>query len=275
MWSSLGLSVAAAVIVMAAWAAGDPAEAAKGEGAGPVPSETSRQTDRGQESIQGNRTIIGIVRKISGDQIEVHIGEVHPRYLPLIQAKEKGMQSIQPGDKLRIVVNDQNLLVDFHPLDQKSDHRLVEGRIAEPLVVGHDEAVIRRENGQEEMYRVRPLARSKMASIPVGTEVLVLLDETDQIADVTSTKQALEEQKSAATIKSPLKGAQERVAGTIVERLQADRIRIKTDEGQDLRFEVRPLAREKLAGVNEGQTVVLLVDGDRKVVDVAVPPQSR
>lgn len=273
MWSSLGLSVAAAAMAMVAWSAGVPVEAAKGDGAGPVASETSQQTDRGPDSIQGNRTVIGIVRKISGDQIEVHIGEVHPRYLPLIQAKEKGMQSIRPGDKLRIVINDQNLLVDFHPLDQQSDHRLLQGRIAEPLVIGHDEAVIRLDSGQEEMYRVRPMARSKVASIPVGTEVLVLLDETNQIADVTSSKQALEEQKSAATIKSPLKGAQERVAGTILERLQADRIRIRTDEGEDLRFEVRPLAREKLAKVNEGQSIVLLVDGDQKVVDVAIPPQ--
>lgn len=274
-WPAAGLTFAVAVCAGTVWAAGVTAEAAKGDGSGPVPSQTSQQTDRGQESIQGNRTVIGIVRKISGDQIEVNIGEVHPRYLPFMQAKEKGFQDIKAGDKLRIIINDQNLLVDFHPLDQQSDHRLIQGRVAEPLVIGHDEAVIRGDNGQEEMFRVRPMVRSKMASIPMGTEVLVLLDETNQIADVTSSKEALGEQKAEAAIKSPLKGAHERVPGTIVERLQADRIRIKTDAGKDMRYEVRPLAQDKLAKLNEGQAVILLVDGDQKVIDVAVPPRER
>lgn len=248
--------------------------AANRDGSGPVSSQTSQQTDRGNESIQGNRTVIGIVRKLSGDQIEVNTGDVHPRYLPLIQAREKGFQDIKVGDKLRIVLNDQNLLVDYHPLDERSHHRLLQGRITEPLVVGHDEAVIRLDTGEEKMFPVRSMVRSKVASIPVGTEVLVLLDETNQIADVTFDKEAIAAQKGTASIKSPLKGAHERIAGTIVGRLQADRIKIRTDGGREEGYEVRPAVQPKLAQLGEGQTVILLVDDERKVVDVAVPPQG-
>lgn len=140
----------------------------------------------GKESalLAGDRLVIGTVEAIKGNQVEVDTGEVQPRFIPLKQAQEKGF-SLKEGDGLEITVNDQNLLVDFHPIGEGGHHRIVQGRIDQPLTIGHEEAVIRTDEGKEEHYAVRSQARSKVASIPIGVEAVFLVDETNEIADVT------------------------------------------------------------------------------------------
>jgi hypothetical protein len=216
-------------------------------------------------SFQGDRIVIGVVRNM-GEEIEVDIGEMQPLYLPLKQAREKGFDSITKGDKLGIVLNDQNLLVNFYPLDAEPTLKVVNGQIAQPLVIGHDWVVILMANGREDMFQIRPAARSKMASISIGTPALFLLDETKQIVDV-----ALDHSANG-TKQSPSKGAHQRIEGTIVEPLSFDQIRIRTDNGSEARYEVRPMAQDKLTRMVRGQSVILLIDTDDKVIDVAVPP---
>ena len=69
-----------------------------------------------------------------------------------------------------------------------------------------------------------------------------------------------------------MKGAQQRVLGTVTKPMQENRITIRTREGQEQPFEVRPSMRDKMATLTQGEAVVLLVDGDNQVADVAVPP---
>ena len=64
--------------------------------------------------LQGERHVMGTVEEIKSDQIRVNTGEVQPRYIPLNQAKEKGLPEIKKGDALEITLNDQNLIVDYH-----------------------------------------------------------------------------------------------------------------------------------------------------------------
>jgi hypothetical protein len=45
--------------------------------------------------------------------------------------------------------------------------------------------VIQTEDGKKDSYLVRPLARSKVASVPVGAHAIFLIDERQGIADVT------------------------------------------------------------------------------------------
>jgi hypothetical protein len=69
-----------------------------------------------QVLLSGDRIVIGTVERIAGDQIEVEYPEsLQPRYLPLSQAREKGMQ-INKGDMIKMVFNEQHTLVDFHSL---------------------------------------------------------------------------------------------------------------------------------------------------------------
>jgi hypothetical protein len=158
---------------------------------------------------------MGIVEEIRGDQAKVNTGEVQPRYLPMNIRKEKGLPALKEGDKVEMTVNDQNLLVDLHLPGETSQHKKVHGILTQPLVTGHNKAVIQSDEKKEEAFLIRPLARSKVASVPVGAEATFLIDEMNQIVDVTyrSQKEAHKAQ-GLAEKKSPLKASFKKVSGT-------------------------------------------------------------
>ena len=230
----------------------------------------------GEQLLQGNQAVLGTVEAVTSDQIKVNIGEVQPRFLPLSQAKEKGFSEIKPGDALIITVNGQNLIVDYHPLDaaSSSHHKIVRGTIADDMPIGQEKVVIKEDNGKESSFEVRSQARSKIASIPIGTPALFLVDETNKIADGTfASLEAIKGQPSDTAHKSSIKGANRQVDGTVVKPLQADKITIKTKEGERP-FEVREVMHDRISKLQKGESVILLVDNENKVVDVAVPPQK-
>jgi hypothetical protein len=242
----------------------------------------SQSHDSDTKALQGQRQVMGTVEEIKSDQIRVNTGEVQPRYIPLNQAKEKGLPEIKKGDALEITVNDQNLIVDYHLVNdsgqpmEAAKHQIVKGQIAQPLVIGHDEAVIRTEDGKELSYVIRSQARSKMASIPIGTEATFMIDETNKIVDVNfSNKEAVSRAGEMPDKKSPLKGAQRRVLGTVVAPMAENQITVRTPDGKEKPYEVRSLMKDKMGKLSKGETVVLLIDGDNKVVDVAIPPQEK
>lgn len=240
----------------------------------------SQAQEGGSSMLQGQRHVKGTVEQIKGDQLELNTGELSPRFIPLKGAREKGFPEIKVGDVIELTLNDQNLLVDYHVLDQSGQpmgghgkHHILKGQIAQPLVIGHDRALIRTEDGKELSFQIRTQARSKMASVPVGAEAVFMVDETNKIVDVNfASKQAAEEAGAMSEQKSPLKGAQQRVLGTVVAPLQENHITIRTREGKEQPFEVRPSMRERISTLSQGEKVVLLVDGDNQVADVAVPP---
>ncbi len=227
-----------------------------------------------QQFLQGNRTILGKVEAVTSDQIKIDIGEMQPRFLPLKQAEEKHFPAINPGDDLVISVNEQNLIVDYHPLEYRSgSHTIVRGTIAGNMRIGHDLVVIRRADGNEQSFKVRSQVRSKLASIPVGAPAIFLLDETNQVADATfASLSAAKDAHKNPEGKSPIKGANQQVDGIVVEPLRADRITLNTENGERS-FEVRDVMYERISKLKNGESVILLVDQDQKVVDLAVLPQ--
>lgn len=236
--------------------------------------EHQKDRSKGPQLIQGDRLILGKVVAIASKQIEVDIGEIQPRFLPLKSATEKNF-SIHPGDNLVLVLNEQNLVVDYHLVgDSTMKHRIVRGTIAQNLPVGHHYAVIRATNGDEEDVEILPTARSKIASIPVGVEAVFLLDETNKIVDATfANADALSQARRQPEQKSTIKGAHQRVEGTIVEPLSLDRITIKTFDRQELSFFVHPLVQERLAGMKKGESITVMIDTEDEIIDVAVPPR--
>ncbi|WP_447976686.1 hypothetical protein [Candidatus Nitrospira bockiana] len=135
--------------------------------------------------LPGDRVLLGTVEEIAGDQARITTGEVEPRYIPMNVRRAKGLPPLKKGDRVEITVNDQNLLVDAHAVGESSHHLIVHGRLVEPLAVGQQKAVIQNaRSGQQESHFIRPLARSKVASIPLGIDAVFLLDELDQIVDV-------------------------------------------------------------------------------------------
>jgi hypothetical protein len=159
--------------------------------AGATPEEAHHQL------LPGDRVLLGTVEEVRSDQARINTGEVEPRFIPMNVRKDKKLQELKKGDRVEITVNDQNLLVDVHVPGESGHHRVIRGQLAEPLETGHDKAVIRTTNGKEESHFVRPVGRSKVASIPVGVDAVFLIDELDKVADVVFADQAAVERAEA------------------------------------------------------------------------------
>jgi hypothetical protein len=225
--------------------------------------------------LSGDRVLLGTVEDVRSDQARIHTGEGQPRFVPMNVRKVKGLQDLKKGDLVEVTVNDQNLLVDVHKAGESTHHRVVRGQLAGPVDTGHDKAVIRTTNGKEESHLVRPVARSKVASIPVGADVIFLLDELDKIVDVTM--ESVESVHRAAELgqrKSPLKGNLSQVMGVILTPFADHAIGIRTEDGKAHSYEVRPLIQPRLATLSKGDAAVLLVDEENKVTDVAFVPDK-
>jgi TusA-related sulfurtransferase len=224
--------------------------------------------------LRGDRILIGTVEEVRGAQARIDTGEMQPRFVPMGVREAKELPALKKGDRVEITVNDQNLLVDVHLIGEASYHRIVEGQLTQPLVTGHDWAVLRTTQGREESHFIRPVARSKVASIPVEVDAVFLLDEMDRIVDVTfGSKEAVRRAAELWKKKTPLKGNFDRIIGVVLTPLENNRIAIRTEGGIEQPYEVRTLAQRRLAKLSKGDAVVLLVDDEGKVTDVATPPR--
>lgn len=237
--------------------------------------ETAVGSEVYPQLLPGDRILIGTVVEVRGGQARIDTGEVQPRFVPLGVREAKGLPDLKTGDGVEITVNDQNLLVDVHLIGETSHHRVVEGQLIQSLVTGHDRAVLRTTQGDEESHSIRPVARSKMASVPVGAVAVFLIDESNRIVDVTfGNMQAVRRAAELWDKKTPLKGNFARIVGTILKPLENDLIAIRTEDGEDQPYEVRSLAQLRLVKLSYGDAVILLVDEDGKVTDVAIPPKA-
>jgi len=223
--------------------------------------------------LAGDRVLLGTVEDIRSDQAKINMSEGQPRFLPMHVRKEKGLPELKKGDLVEITINDQNLLVDVHKAGEVSHHRVVRGQLAEPMPTGHDKAVIRTMEGKEESHLIRPVAKSKVASIPVGADAIFLIDELDKIVDVTmGSVESVHRAAELGQQKSPLKGNLGRVSGVILKPLKDNTIVIRTEDGKEHSYQVRSLIQPRLATLSTGDAAVLLVDEENKVTDVAFQP---
>lgn len=231
----------------------------------------------GQELLSGDRLVIGTIIDIKGGQIQVQYPDsLQPRFLPLALAEEKGMQ-VNKGDRVRMVFNEQQVLVDFHPLDQgEGQLRTLRGSVKEQMKVGQERVVIETDKKKTITYPVRPLIRSKVAAMPVGSPVLFLLDEADQIIDVTfGSEAALDRATREYGRMTKPKSTHARVDGTITKEVTDGRVTVKTAEGKQRTYAVRPYAAKELSHARKGDQVTLLIDDDNQVLDVAKPKPLR
>lgn len=229
-----------------------------------------------QQLLPGDRVLLGTVDEIRSDQARINTGELQPRFIPMEVRKAKGLPGLKVGDRIELTVNDQNLLVDVHVAGESSRHVVVRGQLAEPLETGHDKAVLRTVAGTEESHFIRPVARSKVASVPVGVDAVFLIDELDKIVDVTfGSKEAVHRAAELWQKQSPLKGNLAQVSGRIVTPLKDNTIVIRTEDGKDHTYKVRPLIQTRVATLSSGDVAVLLVDDEHKVTDVAFTPDKK
>jgi hypothetical protein len=218
--------------------------------------------------IPGDRIVLGTVVDIRSDQAKIVMSEGQPRYVPVNVRKDKGLPQLHIGDLVEITINDQNLLVDVHKAGESSHHLVVRGQIAEPMPTGHDQAVIRTTDGKEEIHLIRPVAKSKVASIPVGADAIFLIDELDKIVDVTlGTVESVHRAAVLGQQKSPLKGNLGQVGGVILKPLHDNTIVIRTEDGNEHSYKVRARIQSRLRTLSAGDAAVLLVDEENLVMD--------
>jgi hypothetical protein len=223
-----------------------------------------------------DRVLLGTVGEVRSEQARIDTGEVEPRFVPMNVRKDKRLQALKKGDRVEITVNEQNLLVDVHVIGESSHHRVVRGQLAGPLETGHDKAVIRTATGTEESHWIRPVARSKVASVPPGVDAVFLIDELDKVVDVVfANREAVQRAAELWQKTTPLKGNLIQIAGVVLKPLHANSITIRTDDGKEQPYEVRPLIQSRVATLSKGDAVVLLVDEENKVTDVAFMPGAK
>jgi hypothetical protein len=217
-------------------------------------------------NLAGNRIVQGRIKSIRGDQLEIDIGNPQPLFVPLKTATERG-QTFKPGDSIVVTMNDHNAVVDFHHRGERSDHFVVRGKLSTPLTVGLDKAVIETENGTK-TFVVAERAKGKLTAIPVGVEVLFMADETGRLVDAQlASAEAVRE--SGHNNKARIKGAHEQVRAVFRGQDGKGHLKI-TEQGKEREVPFRP-PLEKLDRLQSGQEVVLLVDDQGYVLEIASP----
>ncbi|HJT20329.1 MAG TPA: hypothetical protein VJ746_07650 [Nitrospira sp.] len=224
--------------------------------------------------LPDDRVIVGTVTDIRSDQVQVRLDadDVEPRYLSAKEAQEKGVWPLKKGDRLHIVVNEQNTALGYHRVGDPGFHQIMRGRLAQPLIVDQEWAVVQREGGGEHAYHVRPLIRSKMAGVPIRQPAVFLIDETNQIMDVVFGSEETLRAAITGWHGSPPKSVDRQVRGTLVKPVADNHVTIRTEDGRERIIEFRTFVQDKLAKLRAGESVILLLDGENKVADLAVPP---
>lgn len=219
-----------------------------------------------ESHLPGNRMVLGRIDAIRGGQMEIDIGNPQPLFVPMQPAHLKGQQ-FKDGDPIVVTLNDHNAVVDYHHPQEASTHKVLKGRLSTPLTVGLDKAVIETEQGTQS-FMVADRAKAKLGAIPVGVEALFMADETGQLVDAQlASRQAL--QKSAQNEKAKIKGAHEQLRAVFQGTGEKGRIKI-TEQGRERELPVRP-PLEKVEQLKPGQDVVLLMDDQGYVMEIATP----
>lgn len=216
--------------------------------------------------LPGNRLVLGRINDIRSDQIEIDIGNPQPLYVPLKPAQEKG-QTFKAGDPIVVTLNDHNAVVDFHAPGEESHHQVLRGKLSTPLTVGLDKAVIETDQGKK-TFTVADRAKGKLTAIPVGVEALFMADETGALVDAQlASREAV--QASAQNKKARIKGAHEQVRAVFEGTGEGDHIKI-SEQGRERQVPMRP-PLPKLEHLKQGQEVVLLMDDQGYVMEIATP----
>ncbi len=234
---------------------------------------TTAQAEKGNEIVlPDDRLVVGVVEEVRDHEVKVNTGELMPRFLSLKEGRQNQGRPLIKGDLLEIWVNNQDLVVGYHPLDTLGWHRIIRGTLVQPLAVDQEWAVIKPAKEKEEAFAIRPLAKSKVAALPVGAPALFLIDKAKKIVDVTFGNEQALQQAIQGWRGSPPMGVDREIRGTFVKSGPSNQVTILTSEGAQQTFEARPFLQKKLNDLARGARVILLIDGEGKVTDLAIPP---
>jgi hypothetical protein len=223
-------------------------------------------TEATDTNLAGDRLVTGRIVAIRGNQMEIDIGNVKSLYVPVRPARVKG-QTFEVGEPIIVTLNDHNAVVDYHHPNERPDHHVVRGKLTTPLTVGLDKAVIQTSDGTK-TFMVADRAKGKLTAIPVGVDAFFLADESGKLVDAQlASREAVHE--SGQNNKARIKGAHEQVRATFKGKGEQDTLKI-AEQGKEREVPFRP-PLDKLNRLKPGQDVVLLMDDQGYVLEVATP----
>jgi exosome complex RNA-binding protein Csl4 len=134
--------------------------------------------------LPGHRVVTGTVEEVKADMARVRVdtGDLTTRPLSLKQGQEKGIHSLKEGDRVELIINSENGLVDYHREGHPGVHRVLRGRVAE-IAEGVEWAEIIGENGDKARYPVQSEARSRIKKVYTGAPALFLIGEANNVLD--------------------------------------------------------------------------------------------
>jgi hypothetical protein len=189
---------------------------------------TTAQAEKGNEIIlPDDRLVVGVVEEVRDHEVKVNTGELMPRFLSLKEGRQNQGRPLIKGDLLEIWVNNQDLVVGYHPLDTFGWHRIIRGTLVQPLAVDQEWAVIKPARSKEEAFAIRPLAKSKVAALPIGEVSLFLIDKTNKIVDATFGSEQALRQAIRGWQGSPPTGVDREIRGTFVESRPSNQVTIQ------------------------------------------------
>lgn len=100
-------------------------------------------------------------------------------------AKRKGQEPFKEGDKVTVVVDENNTVIDMHLEGEESKHKMVTGKL---IHVGKMKDQIKLQTADGE--KVFPLTKQevKTKALPEGTKVTVELNEAGEVIDLHAAK---------------------------------------------------------------------------------------
>jgi hypothetical protein len=149
-----------------------------------VQASPERDMDR-RFLLPDNQIVTGTVQHVTSGVIQVNVGEPEPLFLSAKTAGDKRIWPVKPGDKLTIILSNENKPVDFHRADEPGWDLAVKGRLLQPLVSDRGWAVLQTDRGTNLPYKVAEDAQHKVQNIPVGVPALFLFDGQGVIVDAT------------------------------------------------------------------------------------------
>ncbi len=247
-------------------AVGDTSASAEKPTVGTVEHKDQVVSEATDTNLPGDRLVTGRIVAIRGNQMEIDIGNVKSLYVPVRPARVKG-QTFEVGQPIIVTLNDHNAVVDYHHPNERADHKVVRGKLTTPLTVGLDKAVVETSEGIK-TFMVTDRAKGKLSAIPVGVDAFFLADESGKLVDAQlASAQAVHE--SAQNNKARIKGAHEQVRATFKGKGGEDRLKI-AEQGKEREVPFRP-PLDKLDRLKPGQDVVLLMDEQGYVLEIATP----
>ncbi|MBI3802156.1 MAG: hypothetical protein HY282_00135 [Nitrospirae bacterium] len=150
-----------------------------------------------------HRTVKGVVDRIDDKgMISVKTDEGTIRSFGVTDAKKEGIQSLKPGDRITLELDEGNLISDIHKGDATAkgdtqgtispegkggsthaDHHSVTGTVElfDPI---QRKVTVKTEDGQSQSFEIKMPIVNKLNGVSKGTKVTLEIDEQNRVMDV-------------------------------------------------------------------------------------------